>query len=92
MKLLVSKDSIVQEAKIIAEDIIKRAKEETELIKKEADQYAIDSLDHLEIELSKILSQVRNGMLTLKDSQISSQESLPEKDDDKSAVSQAKQS
>jgi len=66
---LVSKDAIVQEAKIIADDIIKRARDETELIKKEADQYAVDSLDHLEIELSKILTQVRNGMMTLKDNQ-----------------------
>ena len=37
------------------------------MIKKEADQYAIDSLDHLEIELSKILTQVRNGILSLKE-------------------------
>ena len=66
---LVSKDVIVQEAKIIAEDIIKRARDETELIKKEADQYAVDSLDHLEIELSRILTQVRNGMMTLKENQ-----------------------
>ena len=58
-----------QEAKIKAEEIIKKAKGETELIKKEADQYAIDSLDHLEIELSKILSQVRNGIATLKENQ-----------------------
>ena len=68
-EILVSKDAVVQEAKIIAEQIIKKAKDETELIKKEADQYAIDSLDHLEIELSKILSQVRNGITTLKDNQ-----------------------
>jgi len=74
---LVSKDAIVQEAKIIAEDIIKRASAETELIKKEADQYAVDSLDHLEIELSKILTQVRNGMMSLQDNQIS-KEVLPE--------------
>jgi hypothetical protein len=68
-EILISKDTVVQEAKIIAEEIIRKAKDETELIKKEADQYAIDSLDHLEIELSKILSQVRNGITTLKDNQ-----------------------
>jgi hypothetical protein len=68
-EILISKDAIVQEANIKAEEIIKKAKGETELIKKEADQYAIDSLDHLEIELSKILTQVRNGMATLKESQ-----------------------
>lgn len=68
-EILVSKDAVVQEAKIIGDDIIKKAKDETELIKKEADQYAIDSLDHLEVELSRILSQVRNGINTLKESQ-----------------------
>lgn len=82
---LVSKDSIVQEAKIIADDIIKRARDETELIKKEADQYAVDSLDHLEIELSKILTQVRNGMMSLKDNQ-STKENLPEHNTDDSPI------
>ena len=74
---LVSKDVIVQEARIIAEDIIKRSRAETELIKKEADQYAVDSLDYLEIELSKILTQVRNGMMTLKENQ-TTKENIPE--------------
>ena len=82
---LISKDAIVQEAKIIAEEIKKKAREETELIKKEADQYAIDSLDHLEIELSKILTQVRNGMITLKDSQTNI-DNNPEKEPGDSSV------
>ncbi len=82
---LVSKDAIVQEAKIIAEDIIKRASNETELIKKEADQYAIDSLDHLEIELSKILTQVRNGMMSLQDNK-TTEETLPQQDADDSPI------
>ena len=79
---LVSKDAIVQEAKIIAEDIMKRARDETELIKKEADQYAIDSLDYLEIELSKILTQVRNGMMTLQDNQTTKENMLEQESDD----------
>ena len=66
---LVSKDIIVQDAKKQAENLILRAKDETQIIKVEADQYAIDSLDHLEIELSKILTQVRNGITSLKESQ-----------------------
>lgn len=65
---LVEKDVIVQEARRVADELIRKAKEETKLIKIEADQYAIDSLDHLEIELSKILAQVRNGIITLKES------------------------
>lgn len=88
---LVSKDAIVQEAKIIAEDIIKRARDETELIKKEADQYAIDSLDYLEIELSKILTQVRNGMMTLQDNQ-TTKENIPEQESDDSPITHVMQS
>jgi len=88
---LISKDAIIQEAKIIAEDIIKRARDETELIKKEADQYAIDSLDHLEIELSKILTQVSNGMMTLKDNQ-TTKENIPEQDTDDSPITPVMQS
>jgi len=85
-EILVSKDAIVQEAKIIAEDITKRASNETELIKIEADQYAIDSLDHLEIELSKILTQVRNGMMSLQDNK-TTEETLPKHDADDSPIS-----
>ena len=88
---LVSKDAIVQEAKIIAEDIIKRARDETELIKKEADQYAVDSLDHLEIELSRILTQVRNGMMTLKENQ-TTKENISEQDKDDSPTKPVMQS
>ena len=88
---LVSKDAIVQEARIIAEDIMKRARDETELIKKEADQYAIDSLDFLEIELSKILTQVRNGMMTLQDNQ-TTKENILEQDSDDSPTTHVMQS
>jgi hypothetical protein len=66
---LVEKDLIVQEARRVANELIRKSKDETLLIKKEADQYAIDSLDHLEVELSRILTQVRNGMIKLKESQ-----------------------
>jgi hypothetical protein len=63
---LVDRDEIVERATQRAEEIKRQAQEETLQIKKEADFYAIDSLEHLEIELSKILSQVRNGIQTLK--------------------------
>ncbi len=63
---LVERDEIVEKAKIMAENILERAKEETKQIKREADGYAIDSLEHLEMELGKILMQVRNGINTLK--------------------------
>ncbi len=63
---LVERDEIVIKADQMAEEIKRRALEETKLIKKEADIYAVDSLERMEIELTKILAQVRNGIQTLK--------------------------
>lgn len=63
---LVERDEIVIKADHMADEIKRRAIEETKIIKKEADLYAVDSLEHLEMELAKILSQVRNGIQTLK--------------------------
>ena len=63
---LVDRDEIVERATHRAEDIKRQTLEETKQIKKEADFYAVDSLEHLEIELTKILAQVRNGIQTLK--------------------------
>jgi len=63
---LVERDEIVQKASMVADEIKKQAKDETRLIRKEVDLYAVDSLEHLEMELTRILTQVRNGIQTLK--------------------------
>jgi len=63
---LVERDVIVKNAEIMAEEIRQRAREDTKMIKHEADAYAIESLEHLELELAKILAQVRNGINALK--------------------------
>ena len=44
---LVERDEIVQKAEAMGENIILKAREETKLIKREADNYAVDSLEHL---------------------------------------------
>lgn len=64
---LVERDAIVQKAESVGENIIQKAREETKSIKNEADEYAVNSLEHLEVELSKILIQVRNGINALKE-------------------------
>jgi hypothetical protein len=65
---LVEKDMIVQKAEVMAENIIQKARQETKQINYEADSYAVNSLEHLETELGKILVQVRNGLNALKSS------------------------
>jgi hypothetical protein len=66
---LLERDSIVQNAQSFAEqkatDIIAEA-DQTRL---EADQYVVETLTHLELELERYLNQVRNGIRTVKEAQ-----------------------
>lgn len=66
---MLERDSIVQNAQSFAEqkatDIIAEA-DQTRL---EADQYVIETLTHLELELERYLNQVRNGIRTVKEAQ-----------------------
>ena len=62
---VVERDSIVQAAQARAEQIIAQAKVDIENTKREADDYVLDTLSKLELELDRSLSQVRNGIRTL---------------------------
>lgn len=62
---LVERDAIVQSAQGKAEQIIAQAHADVESIRHEADDYALDTLTRLEMELDRSLSQVRNGIHTL---------------------------
>ena len=63
--LLLERDAIVQSAQAKADEILNRARADIEMTRQEADNYVIDTLRHLEIELDRFLTQVRNGILTL---------------------------
>ncbi|RPI88649.1 MAG: hypothetical protein EHM41_00530 [Chloroflexi bacterium] len=62
---LVERDAIVQAAQGRAEQIVAGAKTEVIDIRREADDYALDTLTKLELELDRSLTQVRNGIRTL---------------------------
>ncbi len=62
---LVARASIVAEAQARAEQIIQQAHVDAAVIRKEADDYVLESLTRLEAELERILTQVRNGVRTL---------------------------
>ncbi len=62
---LLERDAIVQAAQARADQIVEKAHLEAEQTRKEADQYVLDTLAHLEIELERYLNQVRNGIRTL---------------------------
>lgn len=62
---LVARDAIVQAAQARADQILLQAKAEVVHVREEADDYVIDTLRRLEMEMDRLLSQVRNGILTL---------------------------
>jgi hypothetical protein len=62
---LVERDSIVQSAQARAEQIIEQARLECDKVKRDADEYALNTLQQIEIELERALIQVRNGVRSL---------------------------
>ncbi len=62
---LVERDAIVQAAKAEAEQIKQRALADIEGTRQEADEYVVDTLTRLEMELDRALTQVRNGIQML---------------------------
>ena len=74
--MLTKSDVIVKKAETMAENIIQKAKQESVTISKEADGYAINTLQHLEVEIGKILIQVRNGLSALQNENASKNKPL----------------
>jgi cell division septum initiation protein DivIVA len=62
---LVERDAIVQAAHVRAEEIIAQAHVDIQDTRRDADEYALDTLTRLEMELERSLTQVRNGIRTL---------------------------
>jgi F0F1-type ATP synthase membrane subunit b/b' len=64
---LVERDAIVQAAQTRSDQLIAQARGDIEIIRHDADNYVMESLTRLEVELDRILTQVRNGIRTLQD-------------------------
>ena len=66
---LLERDSIVQSAQSFAEQKATDIISEADQTKIEADQYVIETLTNLELELERYINQVRNGIRTVKETQ-----------------------
>ena len=66
---LVERDAIVQAAQARADQILSDARTAAEQTRLDADNYVLDTLTHLEVELERFLTQVRNGIRALQQSQ-----------------------
>jgi hypothetical protein len=64
---MVERDAIVQSAQARAEQSVAQIRAEAEQSRRDADQYVVDTLTGLEIELERIINQVRNGIQALQD-------------------------
>lgn len=62
---LVSRDAIVEAAQARAEQIIDQARADGEAVRRDADDYIIETLGSLEAELTRLISQARNGIAKL---------------------------
>lgn len=62
---LTSSSEITAEANNRAKQIISQAHTEADVIRREADKYALESLKKLEQEMERSINQVRNGIKTL---------------------------
>jgi len=62
---LMEKDAVVQAAHSRADQILAKARIEAEGVRQEADQYVVERLATLQMELERILNQVRNGIATV---------------------------
>lgn len=62
---IVDRDAIVQAAQVRAEALINDARADAGITKREADDYVINTLRGLEMELERFLTQARNGISML---------------------------
>jgi hypothetical protein len=64
---LVERDAIVQAAHVRAEQIVAQSRGDIDSTRREADEYVIETLTALEMELDRYLNQVRNGITKLRE-------------------------
>jgi len=64
---LVERDQVVQAAYTQAEQIKAQAHADGEVIRREADEYVLETLRNLEMEMERSINQVRNGIRTLQE-------------------------
>jgi len=66
---MVDRDGIVQQAQLKVNEIMTKANEDAELIRKEADKYAMETLVLLLVKLERNIAEVRKGIETLEQEQ-----------------------
>lgn len=66
---MLSEHGMVEEARRKAAQIVAQAEAEAERIRREADEYALQSLERLAVQLEHMLTEVQNGIRVLREVQ-----------------------
>jgi hypothetical protein len=80
---LVDREAIVQSAQTRADQIIAQARGDGELTRRDADDYVIDTLQGLEDEMTRVMTQVRNGIRTLQEDKLKTRINAPDMQEEK---------
>ncbi|MDX9990694.1 MAG: ATP synthase F0 subunit B [Anaerolineales bacterium] len=75
---MVDREAVAKSAQNRAEQILGQARADAQATRQDADQYVIESLRHLEIEISRLQNQVRNGLRKLEEEQLRVPQPLPQ--------------
>ena len=67
---IVEREAIVKSAQTRATQIVNQAREESNITRHDADDYVIDSLQSLEEEVTRLLTQVRNGIRKIEEARL----------------------
>lgn len=62
---LIERDSVSQASQVRADQIVAQARVEADKIRQDADEYVLETLRQLEMELDRSITQVRNGIQAL---------------------------
>lgn len=75
---MIERDAIVQAAQARAEQIIAQAHQDGKAVRREADEYVMETLTRLEMEMDRALTQIRNGIRLLQQERMAAQTSEPQ--------------
>ena len=67
---IVEREAIVKSAQTRATQIVNQAREDATVTRRDADDYVIDSLQSMEEEITRLLTQVRNGIRKIEEERL----------------------
>jgi vacuolar-type H+-ATPase subunit H len=67
---IVEREAIVKSAQTRATQIVNQAREDSNITRRDADDYVIDSLQNMEEEVTRLLTQVRNGIRKIEEERL----------------------